>query len=701
MDNSDVISRVIESYPAENKSILKALDFATQKHFGQKRDSGEEYISHPVAVAQILMGLSADADTIVSGLLHDCLENTDCTEKEIVTNFGKNILDMLVGLMKINNIKRAYYKEGANPEDLQKMLLAMGADSRIALIKLAERLHNMRTLEYKTREKQLRTAKETMDIYVPLAERLGLGLFKQEMEDLCFKYLYPADYASVVATMEKEYKESKAIIEDITAKIENLAKKHNIEARIQARTKSSYSLFQKWLKKGKENVFDVIAHRIIVKTVPDCYTMLGEVNNYFKPLEGRIKDYIAHPKPNLYMSLHTTVLYPVKNGQPIPFEIQIRTEEMHSFCEYGVAAHWIYKDRGVKAIDGDTKKMRVSLLASEGNTAAEPNNQFFEDKIFVFTPNLDVIELPKQAIAIDFAYAVHSSVGNKCVGAKVNGKMVPLSTTLNTGDVVEVITSAASKGPSRDWIKIAKSPNTISKIRAFFKKERKEENLRLGREMLEEFAKRNGTNLATLLEDKDSLAWVMEKYNLATLDEVMAIVGYGGLTASQVLTKFITQVPAEKKHTIEKKPVKHNDSVVIGGHKDLLKKFAKCCYPIPGDEIIGYVSRGKGVTIHRKDCPYLMCLEDDRKISTQWSEDSPNAFYDAALAVVAEKGPGTISTISSKIAENKIMISSIVLEKSGADAHYLVNVRINSRKQLYELINKLRSANVIYDCYRP
>ncbi len=701
MDNTHFISIVEASYPEDSDRIKKALGFASQKHMGQVRDSGEEYITHPVAVAEILMGLSADADTVVSGLLHDCLENTDCTEKEIESGFGKNVQSLLVGLMKINNIKRAYYKEGANPEALQKMLLAMGADSRIALIKLAERLHNMRTLEFKTREKQIRTARETLDVYVPLCERLGLGLFKHEMEDLCFKFLYPADYASVVATMEKEYKESKAIIEDITRTIEKLAQKHGIKARIQSREKSAYSLFQKWVKKGKDNVFDIIAHRIIVSTVPECYTMLGEVNNTFKPLDGRIKDYIAHPKPNLYMSLHTTVLYPVKDSQPIPFEIQIRTEEMHSFCEYGVAAHWIYKDRGVKAISGDTKKLRTSLISGQPQENLQQKQEFYEDKIFVFTPNLDVIELPKDAIAIDFAYAVHSSVGNKCVGAKVNGKMVTLTTPLKTGDVVEVITSATSKGPSRDWIKLVKSPSTVSKIRAFFKRERKDENLRLGREMLEEFAKRNGTNLSTLLDDKESLSYVMERYNLASLDDIFATVGYGGLTASQVLSKFLAVAPAEKKHISEARPSKHNDSVMIGGHKDLLKKFAKCCCPIPGDEIIGYVSRGKGVTIHRKDCPYLLYLEDDRKINTEWSEDSQNSFYDATLAVVAEKSPSTISTISSKIAENKIMVNSIVLEKSGADAHYLVNVKINTRKQLYELINKLRASRSIYDCYRP
>lgn len=708
------LTKINNLYPEDaSKRILKALSFASEKHAGQKRESGEDYISHPYAVANILIDLSADEDTVIAGLLHDCLEDTDTTEKEIKDNFGDDVLSLLLGLKSLETIKRAYQRSNADLESLRKMFLAMGSDARIVFVKLADRLHNMQTLNFKPREKQVRIAKETMDLYVPLAERLGMGIFKRQMEDLCFYYLYPDDYKEVNDYINEYYKKSEKIIEDIAATIRSLADKNGIEARIQSRRKSNYSVFLKWKSKGKD-IYDIVAHRIIVKSVQDCYTMLGEVNNKWKIVDGRIKDYIAHPKPNLYMSLHTTLLYPLEDGKDIPFEIQIRTELMHSYCEYGVAAHWIYKEKGVKNFtSGDKNAIRKELVKT-GELNSEPENAeqykdnikqgFYLDKIFVFTPNLKVVELPKGSIPIDFAYSIHTRIGDKCIGAKINGKMVQLTTPLCTGDVVEIITSPSSKGPSRDWLKKVKSGHALSCIRAFFKRERMEENIRLGKDMLEDFAKRSGFTLGKLFEDKENLQLLQQKFKLDTLDDIYAAVGYGRLNSSAVLNKFIVALKQEekKKKVLQaKKTARSGDSVNIGGHVDLLKKFAKCCNPIPGDEIVGFVSRGKGVTIHRKDCKCLDYVEDERKIVASWSNEDEKEFYNATIHIVANGSVNIITSITSKLADQKLEITSISLDRTKSeDAHYVVTLRVSSKRQLVEAMNKLRGLPEIYDIYR-
>lgn len=714
--SEDFIENIKELYGKDGASkIIKAFNFASLKHAGQKRESGEEYISHSVAVAKILIDLKADEDTVVCGFLHDCLEDTDATEKEIKDNFGDEVLNILIGVMRICDVRRAYYKNGGEIEKLRNMFLAMGSDARVALVKLADRLHNMQTLNYKVREKQIKIAKETLDLYVPLAERLGMNIFKRQMEDLCFKYLYPKEYEEVNNYITEYYKKSESIVEDITKTIKGLAKRHGIVARIQSRTKSSYGVFKKWQTKGKDKVYDIIAHRIIVKNVQDCYTMLGAVNSRWKPVEGRIKDYIAQPKKNLYMSLHTTVLYPL-DGHDIPFEIQIRTEEMHNFCEYGVAAHWIYKEKGSTAGNiSNAMKLKNSLIKEsevakiEGNAEQFLDNikkGFYEDKIFVFTPSLNVVELPKGSIPIDFAYTIHTNIGNKCVGAKVNGKMVQLTTKLKTGDTVEIITSSTDKGPSRDWLKIVKSRSAASAIRSYFKKEKREENIKIGKDILEEYAKRNGFSLAKLFEDRETLDEVLEQYKLSSVDDIFAVVGYGGLTSYQILNKFFIKsrqdLKKERKKLENKSAKSKNEGVSIGGHSDLLKKFAKCCNPIPGDEIVGYVSRGKGVTIHRKNCPYLAYLEPERLMEVEWNSPSENDEYEASFKVFAKNTAGVLNTISNKIAENKIDISYIAFDKKSKSEDALLNigVRIKSRKQLVEIINKLRAMNEVYDVYR-
>lgn len=700
------------------KIIEKSFEFANLKHNGQKRDSGEEYIIHPYNVAKILVGMRADVPSVVGGMLHDCLEDTNCSEKEILDNFGPVVANIAVGASKVEPIKHARMKNLEENENLRKMLLTLAKDTRVAFVKLADRLHNMQTLEFKSRDKQIKIAKETLDIYVPIAEQLGMNKFKHTMEDLCFKFIFPEEYVVINKYMEDNYKKSENIISDITNSIQNMANEYNIKSRIQSRIKSCFGVFKKQQKKGKESVFDVIAHRIIVKEIKDCYTMLGAVHNLWKPVDGRIKDYIAMPKKNMYMSLHTTVLYPTENGD-IPFEIQIRTEDMHLYCEYGMAAHWMYKEHGSKAtkMDGNSViyKIKKDMSKSSDELMAQDETEeflqiiktgFYVNKIFVFSPNLKVVELPDGSIPLDFAYAIHTNLGNRCVGAKINDKMVPITTKLKTGDIIEILTSTNSNGPSRDWLKICKSRGAISKIKNYFKKEKKEENIKFGKDMLEEQAKRKGYNLSKLFEDKETLLEIAIKHHLLSVEEIYAAVGYGGISISQVLGKFISKQQQrdkqEKKLVLQQQILpKSGDGIIIDGHDDLLKKVAKCCNPIPGDDIIGYVSRGSGVTIHRRDCSTLRNLEQNRIIETTWNNKSLSDYYNASIKVVAKNSSGVFNSISNKIADSKIDITFINgdISKVG-DAIVNVGVRIKSREQLIELINKIKSIPAVYDVYR-
>lgn len=716
---NELLNNIENIYGKENRELVeKAFNFASEKHKGQLRDNGEEYINHPYRVAKILVETKADVPSVVSGLLHDVLEDTDCTEQELKSNFGEVVSNICVGASKVELIKEARLKNPDELENLRKMFLALGKDARVAFVKLADRLDNMQTLDKKDREKQIKIAQETLDIYVPIAERLGMNKFKHTMEDLCFKYIFPDEYAEVNKYLDENYKKSENIIIDIRQKIENLAKEYGIDARIQSRIKSSFGVFKKTRSKGRANVLDVIAHRIIVKEVKDCYTMLGAVHNLWQPVEGRIKDYIAMPKKNLYMSLHTTVIYPTENGG-IPFEIQIRTEEMHIYCEYGMAAHWMYKEHGSKAnkVDGNNAIFNMKKKISESTDKVVQENEsdeflqiiktgFYDNKIFVFTPNYNVVELPEGSIPLDFAYAVHTGLGNRCVGAKVNDKMVPINTTLNTADIVEILTQQG-KGPSRDWIKICKSRAAITKIKNYFKKEKREENIKIGKDILEEQARRKGYQLPKLLEDKETLTEVAVKYHLLGLEEIYAAVGYGGITASQVLGKFISK--QQKLQKEEKKVALSNDnttksgdtSVIIDGHDDLLKKVARCCNPIPGDDIVGYVSRGRGVTIHRRDCATLNNLESGRIVETTWNKNILSEVYNSNFKIIAKNSSGVLNKISMKIADNKVDITFIKGEvtKTG-DAVINVGVKVKSRQELLDLLNKIKSIPEVYDVIR-
>lgn len=694
------------------KKIVKAFEFASKKHAGQTRDSGEEYITHPYAVAKILMSMRADVDSVISGLLHDCLEDTDCTEAEIEKNFGKEVAKICVGTSKVEMIKRARKEHSEENENLRKMFLSLEGDARIAFVKLADRVHNMQTLDTKSRQDQIKISKETLDLFVPLAERLGMNSLKHALEDACFKYILPDEYEDTTKFLNEYYQKSQTIVKEIREKLKSLADELGIECKLQSRLKSSYGVYKKTITKGRNKIYDIVAHRVITKDIKDCYAMLGAIHNVWKPVDGRIKDYIASPKKNLYMSLHTTVLYPTENGT-IPFEIQIRTEDMHMFCEYGMAAHWIYKEQGSKAtkMSGNSALYKMKQeLAKSGKSMSEDEvdeflqvikTGFYADKIFVFTPLLNVIELPKGSITLDFAYAVHTGLGNKCTGAKVNGKIVPITTELFTGDVVEILTSA-QKTPSRDWVKICKSHGAITKIKAYFKKERRDENIKIGKSMMEEYAKRKGYSLAKLLDDKDALLETLERRQLSSLEDLYATVGFGGISASLALSVFVTkQQNLKKKETAKTTLVsakKDGQSILIDGHNDLLKKLAKCCNPIPGDDIIGYVSRGRGIIVHKLTCPNVERLEKERFISADWDVTDSTCTFASLVNVYAKNNNTVYTDCANALAELGIKMTSLSGERNkNDDLELKIGVLVKNKTELQQVKNKLGSLRSVYE----
>ncbi len=705
-------------YGDDSKYIIKAFNFANEKHKGMMRETGDEYITHPYETAKILAEMHADIPTVVSGLLHDCIEDTNCTEKEIYDNFGEEIGNIVVGASKIEPIKHSRMQNPDENENLRKMFLTMQKDARVAFVKLADRLHNMKTLHVKTRVKQLKIAKETLDIYVPLAERLGMSKFKRELENLCFMYIFPIEYVQTQQYMEETYKKREKIIVDITDTIKRLAGEHDIsQVRVQSRIKSNFSVFLKQQQKGKDKVYDIVAHRIIVQEIKDCYTMLGAVHHQWKPLDGRIKDYIATPKKNLYMSLHTTVLYPTDEGA-IPFEIQIRTEEMHNFCEYGVAAHWIYKEKGGSKPtkqDGNSKMLAMKKVSAAAPIQPKDDNAeefmeiiktgFYANKIFVFTPKLNVIELLEGSNTIDVAYHIHSSLGNKCTGAKVNGKIVPLDYKLKTGDIVEILTSPNSKGPSKDWLKIVAMSSTKDKINAFFRKEMREENIKKGKLILEQAAKATGIALSDLLND-EYLPQLCEKFALKDMQEVYASMGHGSLASLKVINKLVSLY--KQYHKTD--DIKYSKTFVgdtrlktteISGLEGIMTNLGRCCSPVPGDEIVGYISRGRGVTIHRADCHIVKALEEDRIMQIDWGKQAQGEKYIAVIKVVGKNSPGTLSAVSNKIAENKINIKYIYSDTNkNNDAVFNIGLDISSKHELNEFINKLKAMPEVYDVTR-
>lgn len=689
--------------------ILDAVcEYAEKMHADQKRDSGEPYIIHPIAVANILLDLGLDYCTIAAALLHDCIEDTPATEADIRNLFGDEIADLVMGVTKLDKITFKS-KEEEQAENFRRMFFAMAKDIRVILIKLADRLHNMRTIASLSEARQLAMAKETLEIYAPLASRLGLSYLKCELEDLCLKVIHPAIYDQLAHEIAYKRTERQELVTQICKQLTDMLKDLKIVGEVSGRPKHFYSIYKKMVGGNKtfDQIYDLTAVRVIVENVKDCYEVLGMIHTMWKPIPGRFKDYIAVPKPNNYQSLHTTVM----TTYGMPFEIQIRTYEMHKIAEYGIAAHWKYKEHRVDNSDLDEKLEWLRGVMDVQSDAATPQ-EFYESlkldlysgQVFIFTPKGDVIALPEGSTPIDFAYSVHSEVGNKCVGAKINNKMVPLETKLQMGDYVEIITSNTSKGPSRDWLRFVKSTQAKTKIRAFFKKEMKEDNIKRGKDMLEREAKARGYTLAQLFVPK-WLDVIMQRYSISSLDDMYAAIGYGGFTVNQILLKLIDFYKREQN---EKKPERMAESVrktdgqgiIVKGHDDLLVRLARCCNPVPGDDIIGFISRGRGIAIHRKTCPNLKNIEDFRLIEAHWA-NAGNAPFVVTLQIEATNSSGLLAKLTSLISNLKLSIDSLNARvDKNSNAIINLGVRVQQIEQVDTLVKKIEGISEVYKIFR-
>lgn len=703
--------------------IKEAYDFAEQAHHGQVRKSGEPYILHPVTVADILVDMGMDVLSIIAALLHDVVEDTTVDLQTVRAKFGETCAMLVDGLTKLEKI-RFQSKEEQQNENYRKMFVAMAQDIRVILIKLADRLHNMRTLKYQSEESQRRIAYETLEIFCPIAHRLGISAIKWEMEDIALRYLNPQQYYRIANLMKKKRAEREQFIDDVITRIREKLEEMGIEGDISGRPKHLYSIYKKMTTRNKQfnEIYDLLAIRIIVENIKDCYATLGIIHTLWKPMPGRFKDYVAMPKANMYQSLHTTVIGP--NGEPT--EVQIRTWEMHRTSEYGIAAHWAYKE-GMVVPDGNFEdKMswfrEILELQQETRDAAEfmesLKMDFFADLVFVFTPSGEVIELPAGSVPLDFAYRIHTEVGNRTIGAKVNGRIVPLDHKLKTGDIVEILTSKHSYGPSQDWVKIAQSSHARSKIRQWFKKEKREENVAKGREMLERELKRLGLEPSAWMSD-DKLQEAASKYTFNDIEDMMSAIGFGGITAAQICTKLTEKMrrEAEEANQIEltgemkeikasspNKKSRPNHGVTVKGVDNLLVRFARCCNPVPGDAIVGYITRGRGVSVHRMDCTNIPFGEDgeeaDRVIEVEW-EDSVEANYSVDIEITGHDRRGLLNEVLQAVSESKTNISAVTgrsVKNKMALIHMTVLIR--NIDHLSSVVEKIKRVQDIYSVQR-
>ena len=679
----EVLEKIRETYGGADLALCeKAYEFAKKAHANQKRASGEEYFTHPCNVAKILIDLGLDAATIAAAFLHDVIEDTPISEGDIKAEFGDEVLQLVLGVTKLEKIEFTS-KEEEQAENFRKIFVAMAKDIRVIIIKLADRLHNMRSLNFLSPERQQRMARETLEVFAPLAGRLGISQIKCELEDLSLKYLEPEFFEYLVANINTKLAERREFVAFVVQEIQKILDESNIKGEVFGRPKHFYSIYKKMKNQNKtlDQIYDLTAVRVIVKSVDDCYEVFGKIHHKWKPVPGRIKDYIATPKPNMYQSLHTTVV--TNFGQT--FEIQIRTYEMNRAAEYGIAAQW---QGGLK----DSKEFIDSL-----------KGDIYSTEVLVFTPKGDVISLPKDATPIDFAYQIHSAVGNKCVGAKVNSKMVPLNTPLQVGDVVEIITSPNSKGPSWDWLKIAKSSSTKVKIKQFFKREMKEENIRTGKSMLEREAKNKGYNLSDLLTEK-AFSKLSQRMSFSGQDEMFASVGYGAVTTNQVLVKLIdyyrhSSIESQAKIIASNKS--QTGGVIVKGMDNILVRIAGCCNPVPGDDIVGFISRGRGVAVHRADCPNMRNIEPERFIEVRWANQTGTSF-NAGIKVIANDQGAILASVSQVVAQMNFAITAINgrIDAKTKQAIVDFSIRLNSRSDLDALIEKLRQNKKLTDVYR-
>lgn len=704
--------------------ITKAYNFAFDAHKDQKRESGEPYIIHPICVAEILVDLGMDTNTIIAGLLHDVIEDTPYTYDDVKNLFNEEVANLVDGVTKLGKIKYMT-KEEQQAENVRKMLLAMAKDIRVIIIKLADRLHNLRTLKFKSPEKQKEKAKETFDIYAPLAHRLGISKIKWELEDLAFRYLHPDEYYDLVKQIAEKRVEREAYIQKVMDDLENDLDDAGIQADIDGRPKHFYSIYRKMVNKNKtlDQIFDLTAIRVLVGTVKDCYAVLGIVHTIYKPIPGRFKDYIAMPKPNMYQSLHTTVIGP----QGKTFEIQIRTFEMHKTAEYGIAAHWKYKEVGSEATHADSFETKLSWLRDmlewqkETSDAEEFMEGFkmdmFTDEIFVFTPKGVVINLPKDATPVDFAYKIHTDIGNRCVGAKINGKMVTLDHKLKTGEIVEILTSAVAKGPNMDWLTFVTSNQAKTKIKQWFRKTKRVENLDKGKELLEKECKKQLVNFSELSKS-ELFAKIFKKYNFNSIDDVYAAVGSGMLLASSLVLRLkeettdhhmtdeqLLKAAEEQMQKNERRSMNSKGSygITVKGVDNIMVRFSKCCSPVPGDEIVGFITKGRGVSIHRKDCTNLKSMSDEEKerlVEVSWGEEKGKG-YSAEFQVESEDRTGLLADIMQLITNDNLQLTSLNAKsmKNGV-AVMNVMVTVDSKEKLNTLMKKIKAIRGVIEVYR-
>ncbi len=727
---AELIARVRKYHPSADVSMIeKAFRIADTAHKGQCRKSGEPYIIHPIWVGIILAELELDKETIVAGILHDVVEDTVMTTEEIREEFGEEVALLVDGVTKLGQLSYSKDKLEVQAENLRKMFLAMAKDIRVILIKLADRLHNMRTLEFMRPEKQQEKARETLDIYAPIAQRLGISKIKTELDDLALSYLKPEVFQNLVKELNERKTQRNEFVEQIVQEVANHMKNANIEAEVYGRVKHFFSIYKKMVNQDKtlEQVYDLFAIRIIVDSVRDCYAALGVIHEMYTPVPGRFKDYIAMPKPNMYQSLHTTLIGP--SGQP--FEIQIRTREMHKTAEYGIAAHWKYKEsndgqKNVKMQEEEKLSWLRQILEWQQDT---DNKEFlsllkggldlFAEDVYCFTPNGDVKNLPAGSNPVDFAYAIHSAVGNKMVGAKVNGKLVPIDYKLQNGDRIEILTSQNSKGPSRDWLNLVKSTQARNKINQWFKKELKEENIVRGKELLAAYCKAKALVLGELTKPK-YLQVVQRKYGFRDWDAVLATVGHGGLKEGQVVNRLQEEYLKDHKEELTDEKIieqvsqaknkihvtKSKSGIVVKGIDDVAVRFSRCCNPVPGDEIVGFVTRGRGMSIHRTDCVNIIHLseaERARLIDAEWESDmtDENGQYMSGVKVYANDRRGFLMDVSKTFTEEKINISSINthVSKQGVVTMEL-NFVVRGREELNRMLEKLRQIEGVLDIER-
>lgn len=730
MDNryNKLVMKIKEYNPGCDISVLdRAYAMAKKAHEGQLRESGEPYISHPIEVAIILADLELDCTAIVAGLLHDTVEDTSCTIEEIRAKFGEDTAALVDGVTKLDRIPYTT-KEEQQAENLRKMFMAMARDIRVILIKLADRLHNMKTLKYVPPDKQEEKARETLEIYAPLAHRLGISKIKWELEDSCLRYLHPKEYYDLVEKISIRRREREAYITEIINEIKAKTTELGIETTIDGRPKHFYSIYRKMQEQNKtlDQIYDLFAVRVIVNSVKDCYAVLGLVHELYKPMPGRFKDYIAMPKPNMYQSLHTTLIGHTGH----PFEVQIRTWDMHKVAEVGIAAHWKYKEgiTGKSELDNKLAWLRQML---EWQKDARDANEFVEtvkvdlyaDEVFVFTPKGDVVNLPKGSTPVDFAYSIHSAVGNKMMGARVNGEIVRLGYELKNGDIIEILTSAAVHGPSRDWLKLVKSSQARNKINQWFKKENREENILRGRESIDRELKKQGHTYNQLFK-AEWTETVLKKFNFNSLDDMFSAVGFGGISASKIVSRLRdeyrkTLKPEELNEELEqellakqekekdkdkdkkKKSIPEN-GVIVKGIENCLVRLSRCCNPVPGDSIIGYITRGRGVSVHRSDCTNVSAArgEDERLIEVRWYT-AINVAYKADITVLANDRTALLMEVTNAIGEANIPLKAMNA-RTTRDQIAIINLTLEiiDTDQLEKIIKKLRKVDGVFDVTR-